>query len=89
MFQDAFKLFTREAQHLGFMGDFEEACRRRLIVVFTQEGALPALVEMAEQIVGELRAKKADEAALAQGYSCALEADLAWEAEKERDERGF
>lgn len=64
------------------VAEFGEAC----LEVLDGEPTLSNLVDAADTVATRIAYERREEAARAEGYSCGLERDLAWEAEREASE---
>jgi len=81
MYRQAYLMFENDARHCGFNGNFKEACRSYLK---TTSPTPQDWVEVAKAIASDLIETRRQAAAKAMGYSCALEAEWAEEAGRER-----
>lgn len=85
MLRQAYRVFKSNAQHLGLKGRFQDAC---LQVIVCPVLSPSVWVSAAEEVADRLEAQREEAAAHAAGFSCALEARWAADAESERHEHG-
>ncbi len=88
LYRDAFRQYKVAAERLGLRGTFKDACLAHLKGPGPSAGP-SAWVAAAEKVFVELGQARADEEATRQGFSCALEASWADEAENDRREAGL